>query len=333
MTKPACPLKTYGHLTSEERSQMEALSKEGYGPTRLGVLLGRSKGTMSTELRRLGKGREYAAGAAQEDAAALAAKARVPVKGTAEMKLELRTLLVAGWSPQQIAGRWQAEGRALGERWSHEGIYQIIGADRRAGGTLWQLLRRRGKPVRRDRCGTQRGHRLKVAPEQELAQRPAVVNDRLEVGHWEVDLVIGAGQQGVLLVAVERVTLLVRLRCLQSKEAAVVEAGMLEMLEGDRVRSLTYDRGLEWMRHAAVGAHFGAVSWFCLPYHSWEKGGVENMNGQVRFYFPKHEAFPHEEVEPEWVQEVEDALNGRPRRILGYRTPVEALRELGGQAA
>ena len=142
---------------------------------------------------------------------------------------------------------------------------------------------------------------------------------------------IGAGPQGVLLVAVERVTLLVRLRCPASKEAAVVEAGMLEMLAGDRVRSLTYDRGLEWMRHAEVGAHFGAVSWFCLPYHSWEKGGVENMNGQVRFYFPKHEPFPYEEVEPEWVQEVEDALNGRPRRILGYRTPVEAQRELEDQ--
>ena len=108
---------------------------------------------------------------------------------------------------------------------------------------------------------------------------------------------------------------------------------MLEMLAGDRVRSLTYDRGLEWMRHAEVGAHFGAVSWFCLPYHSWEKGGVENMNGQVRFYFPKHEPFPYEEVEPEWVQEVEDALNGRPRRILGYRTPVEAQRELEDQGA
>jgi IS30 family transposase len=244
------------------------------------------------------------------------------------MHSELRTLLAAGWSPQQIAGRWGREGRGESLRWSHERIYQLIAADRKAGGTLWQLLRRGGKKVRRDRCGTRRGHRLKVAPEQEIAQRPAAVNDRLEVGHWEVDLVIGAAQQGVLLVAVERVTLLVRLRSLPSKEADVVAASLREMLRRERVFSLTYDRGLEWMRHREVAGHFGAQSWFCRPYHSWQKGSVENLNGQLRFYFPKHEPFPHEEMEEQWVEEVEAALNGRPRRILGYRTPQEAMRTL-----
>ena len=139
---------------------------------------------------------------------------------------------------------------------------------------------------------------------------------------------VGAGQQGVLLVAVERVTLLVRLRSLPSKEADVVAAALPEMLREERVHSLTYDRGLEWMRHREIAQQLGAQSWFCRPYHSWEKGGVENLNGQLRFYFPKHESFPHEEMDEQWVEEVEEALNGRPRRILGYLTPREAMRTL-----
>lgn len=294
----------------------------------MGRLLGRSKSTISTELRRLGAKCRYCARQAQAEAEGLASKARRPVKGTEQMRSELRTLLAAGWSPQQIAGRWGQEGREESRRWSHERIYQLISADRKAGGTLWQLLRRGGKEVRRDRCGTRRGHRLKVAVEQEIAQRREEINDRSETGHWEVDLVIGAKQRGVLLVAVERVTLFVRLCSLPSKEAAVVATALVGMLRGERVHSLTYDRGLEWMRHREVAMHFGAQSWFCRPYHSWEKGSVENSNGQLRFYFPKGEPFPHEEVDEQWVAEVEAALNGRPRRILGYLTPQEALRAL-----
>ncbi len=330
MTKPTCPLKTYEHLTSQERAQIEVLSKEGWGPTRIGRVMGRAKSTISTELRRLGAKCRYSARRAQAEAERLARKARRPVKGTPEMLRELRELLIAGWSPQQIAGRWAHEQRAVEERWSHERLYQLIAAERKAGGTMWQMLRRRGKKVRRDRCGTRRGHRLKVAAEQEIAQRGEQVNGRSETGHWEVDLMIGARQQGVLLVAVERVTLLVRLCSLPSKEAAIVATALVNLLRGERVLSLTYDRGLEWMRHQEVARHFGAQSWFCRPYHSWEKGSVENLNGQLRFYFPKGESFAHEEIDEPWVAQVEAALNGRPRRILDYLTPQEAMRALTG---
>jgi len=317
-------LKTYGHLTSEERAQIEILHKEGEGPTAIGVRIGRAKSTVSVELRRLGELVPYEGAAAQRQADELAGVARVALKVTPGLRAEIRRLLGLGWSPQQIAGRWKKQGVSAGERVSHETIYGIIAADRQAGGTLWQRLPRGGKKRRRDRCGTRRGHRLVVKPEQEIAVRPERINERSEYGHWEADLVIGAGQQGVLLVAVERQSRLVRLECLPSKEALVVEGGLRRILDGEVVKSLTYDRGLEWMRHEAVALAFGAVSWFCLPYHSWEKGAVENMNGLIRRYFPKKEPFPYEEVEAQWVKEVEALLNGRPRRILEWRTPLEA---------
>lgn len=320
-------MKTYGHLTSEERAQIEILHKAGWGPTEIGVRIGRAKSTVSVELRRLGPEAAYDGASAQAQALELAGVARRPEKVTGGLREQIRVQLCMGWSPEQIAGRWKMEGVAAGDRVSHETIYRTVAADRKAGGTLWQLLPRGGKKQWGDRCGTRRGHRLVVRPEQEIAVRPVEINDRGEYGHWEVDLVIGAGQQGVLLVAVERQSRLVRLQCLPSKEAAVVETGLLWILRGEVVKSLTYDRGLEWMRHEAVASAFKAVSWFCLPYHSWEKGGVENMNGLIRRYFLKKEPFPYEEVDPAWVKEVEARLNGRPRRILEWRTPAEAVEQ------
>lgn len=145
-----------------------------------------------------------------------------------------------------------------------------MGADRKAGGTLWQMLPRGGQRRRRDRCGPRRGLWLKVTPAQELGARPAEVHERRRAGDWEVDLMIGAGQQGVLLVAVERQSRVVRCCALESKEAALVPRALVAMRCLEVVLSLTYDRGLEWRRHEAIAAALGAVSYFCRPYHSWE---------------------------------------------------------------
>ena len=153
-----------------------------------------------------------------------------------------------------------------------------------------------GRKRRRDRTGKKRD-RLKIKPEQELAARPERINDRSEYGHWEVDLVIGARQEGVLLVAVERVSRQVRLAFLRNKEADGVADSLVGLLSGEVVPSLTYDRGLEWMRHGRIAKALGAESYFCLPYHPWEKGAVEQMNGLIRRYLLKKESFGYEEAD------------------------------------
>jgi len=330
-------LKPYGHLTSEERARIEILRKQGAGPTAISEQIGRAKSTVSRELRRLGAGTEYEAARAQAAAEQLARKARREPRLTAARRREVITGLTRGWSPQQIAGRWQAQGRPARERVSHETIYQMIGADRQTGGELWRMLPRGGRRRRRDRCGTRRGHRLPVAPAEELAQRPAVLNGRERYGDREVDLVIGGGPQGVLLVAYERVSRRVKLRVLADKSAAEVSRGLRRLLRGEVVLSLTYDRGLEWMDHAAIAASCGAQSYFCRPYHSWEpersgdsrrqKGGVENVNGLIRCCLPKAVSFGCEKEDRSFVARVERQLNRRPRRILGYRTPEEIAQE------
>jgi IS30 family transposase len=113
----------------------------------------------------------------------------------------------------------------------------------------------------------------------------------------------------------------------------VVQRALAAMLSREAVLSLTYDRCLEWMRHGAIAAAFGAESYFRLPCHSWQKGGVENMNGLLRRYLPKGVSFPSEEMDHEWLREVKAERNVRPRRLLGCRTPAEVARESRDRSA
>ena len=296
------------------------------GPTEIGLLIIRSKSTVSRELRRLGAGQSYNAKLCHESALEIRGKARRPTRRTARHLAEIEAGLRRGHSPEQIAGRWEQEGRPVEERLSYESIYQIIMMERQGGGQWYRMLPMRGRKRRRDRSGKKR-HRLNIKPEQELAVRPARINERSEIGHWEVDLVIGARQEGVLLVAVERVT---RLVFLPNKEAEVVATALVKLLSAEVVQSLTYDRGLEWMRHERIAKALQAVSYFCLAYHPWEKGAVEQMNGLIRRYLLKAESFAYEEADHYWLELIEAALNDRPRRVLGYRTPQEMAQELMG---
>ena len=300
------------------------------GPTGIGLLILRSKSTVSREVRRLGTDLPYEAKLNHEAARALSTKARRPTRRTAARLVEIEAELRRGHCPQQIAGRWEEQGRPAEERLSYETIYQIIIKERRAGGQWYRLLPMGGRKRRRDRTGKKRD-RLKIQPEQELSARPERINQRTEFGHWEVDLVIGARQEGVLLVAVERVSRLVRLVFLRNKEADGVADALVKLLSAEAVQSLTYDRGLEWMRHGRIAKALGAESYFCLPYHPWEKGAVEQMNGLIRRYLLKKESFAYEEADHYWLELIEAALNSRPRRVLGYRTPEEVAGELTGQ--
>lgn len=319
-------LMAYTHLTSEQRAQIELLHKEGHSQATIGRRLGRHETTIGRELKRLGGKRVYNAERAHLEAECLRGKARRPTKWTEALACEVEFRMAEGHSPQQIAGRWKREGRSRKSWLSTEAIYRRVAEDRRRGGELYRLLRRGGRKRRNDRCGTRRGHRLKVRPEQELSQRPQEINDRTRAGDWEVDLVVGAGQRGIILVAVERVTRYCCLRLLPNKSAPVVSAALIRMLKEMPMASLTKDRGLEWADHEKIALKLDADVYFCRPYHSWEKGLVEQHNGLLREFWPKQMAL--DTLTPQAVSRVEARLNGRPRRVLGYATPAERMLEV-----
>ncbi len=198
-----------------------------------------------------------------------------------------------------------------------------IRADRRAGGTLYRHLRRRGKkPNWRGGRHAGRGH---IPGRVDIGERPWVVEEKSRIGDWELDTIIGARHWGALVSSVDRGSKFTFLERVEVKTAAAVTTALTRRMEPirDRVHTLTADNGKEFAGHRAISDSLGAGFYFATPYHSWERGLNEHTNGLVRQYFPKGTDF--RQVTEAQVRAVEDRLNHRPRKVLGYRTPAEVF--------
>ena len=150
-------------------------------------------------------------------------------------------------------------------------------------------------------------------------------NRKLRVGDWEADTIVGAGQSGAVASVVDRVSKLTRLARVDRKTSEDVGSGIQRRLEADRhlVHTITADNGKEFAGHISLSKALDAKFYFARPYHSWERGLNEHTNGLVRQYFPKGTDF--RSVTDAEVQAVEDLLNTRPRKALGFRTPEEVF--------
>jgi transposase, IS30 family len=151
----------------------------------------------------------------------------------------------------------------------------------------------------------------------DISERPAIVNQRERYGDWESDLI--QRNRGYLLSLYERRSYLSRLARLESKDSVATGGAIIEVLRGHKVHAITYDNGLEFADHERMNAALGSKSYFCKPYHSWEKGGVENCNGLLRQCFPKGTDFL--DVDEASLVHVERELNERPRKALNYNSP------------
>ena len=208
-------------------------------------------------------------------------------------------------SPEQISIRL----KRLGQSVSHETIYRFISIDRKAGGDLYRELRINGKRRYRRRAGSRRS---KIPNRQGLEVRPQIVNERLRFGDWEVDLIAGSQGTGYILSLYERKSRTGLITKLETKCAGSTAWAIIKRLRGYRVETLTYDNGLEFAGHETVSKELEAGGYFCAPYASWEKGGVENFNGLVRQYYPKGSSFTN--VTDEDLKLVEKELNERPKK-------------------
>ncbi len=196
-------------------------------------------------------------------------------------------------------------------------------ADGKAGGRLFPLPRRRGrKPDRRGGRHSGRGH---IPGRVDISGRPDEAGSRERTGDREADTVIGKGHSGAVVSLVDRASEFVFLQRADRRTAAAVSAAMLEMLRPSDapVHTVTSDNGREFAGHAGVAAELGAGFYFATPYHSWERGLNGHTNGLVRQYLPKGTDL-RAATDAE-VKRVQDRLNARPRRVLGYRTPAEVL--------
>ena len=306
----------YKQLAREQRYQIYALMKAGQNQSQIALVVGCHKSTISRELRRNRgqKGyRPYQADEMAYDRQCEAYRSRIAWETWQLVEQWLRQ----EWSPEQIAGRLKLEQRPTV---SHESIYLYVYADKRRGGTLHRHLRSQKKQRKRYNGYIRRGQ---IPNRTSIEKRPAIVARKRRFGDWELDTIIGARHKGGILSAVERKSKLTRLRLLATKAAAEMKDNCIALLAplAARVHTITVDNGKEFCDHELIAAALQARIYFAHPYASWERGLNENTNGLVRQYFPKK--YPFAKITDQDVHRVEDLLNNRPRKTLGYRTPNE----------
>lgn len=321
----------YHRVTGEERRLIHRWRQEGHGPREIGRRLGRSAGSVSREVHRNTGGNGYRHHQADELARARASRC-VPRRFTEEIRLEAeRRLREEGWTPQIICERARLEGRA---HVCKETLYQHIYADAKAGGRLWMCLPR-ARRKRWPRCPRQEGRGRGCIPNQRrIDTRPAEVETRQTVGHWEGDLINGAPRTGNLVTLVERNTRFTLVGRTDRKEAEEVTRAILKLfsrLPSSACQSLTLDNGKEFAGHEEIARELGAGVFFAYPYHSWERGTNENTNGLIRRLHPKRSSFAG--IGDEELRRIDRYLNDRPRKCLGWMTSREKMAAFLGCAS
>ena len=320
---------TYKRVTQEERRLIYLWRREGYGVREIARRLRRSAGSISRELaRNVGK-KGYRWKQAHWKAGERA-KRPGPRRFTEAVRLDAEKRLLEGWTPEIISGRARLEGRA----WvCKETIYKHVYADAKAGGELWRNLPRAHRKRRR-RCPREDGRgRGKIPNQRMIDTRPAEVESRATVGHWEGDLINGAPRTGNLVTAVERKTRLTLLGRTATKEAGEVTPELCAMFLKVPLAArlgLTLDNGKEFARHEDLSRTTGLEVFFAKPYHSWERGTNENTNGLIRRLYPKGSSFAG--IGDAELARIERFLNDRPRKCLGWKTPREAMTAFLGSA-
>ena len=287
--------------------------------------LGRSPSTVSRELQRNASPeyRLYLSHRAESRASARRQRAsRRPRLKQAQILAYVRDKLALGWSPEQIAGRIGLDHPGLAI--SHEAIYQYIYHPQTEGRPELIRCLRRAHRRRKPRNLGRRERKTKIPNRVPIDCRPVAVEQRRQFGHWEGDSLVSRKSRVALNTLVERNTRLLLLTRLDRKTAQATSQAIVSRLEGwprDARRTLTLDNGTENAAHQTITSRIGLRCYFAHPYASWERGTCENTNGLIRWYLPKGTDFRN--ISQEQLAHIESLINNRPRKCLGFRTPIE----------
>lgn len=318
-------MKNNKNLTQTERQLIAKWKAQRVSNKQISKRLGRSCSTIGRELKRNSwKGNIYEplhAQAQAETRKESAWKAKHPLKNKQVFSYVMYRLKKRGWSPEQIAGRLKKK-YPDDTNWHicHETIYEYIYHPDNRDKILWEYLRR-GQKKRKKKAG-RKVHRSRIPDRVSIHQRPKEVADRKAPGHWEGDSIVGKGRQTGLHTEYERVTSLIRIEKLNQITAQETKRAMQKIfnpLPNKLKKSTTLDNGKEMVQHNQSGIK----AYFADPYSSWQRGGNENANLWIRYYFPKQTDFST--ISHEDVKAVEWELNNRPRKRLNFATPQEVF--------
>lgn len=313
--------KKYSHIATTDRQQIDLYLHEKKSHRTIARLIRRNRAAVDYEVARNSVKGNYDWKKADDKAKnrrraskyqGMKIVGHLPLWNFVIEKLQL------DWSPEEISGRIKYKEKRLPSV-STKGIYRFVRSV--YGRCVEQFLRYHGK--REKQAGSARGSGL--TERTFISQRPKIIVQRARFGDWEGDFIVsGKSGRGVLLVLVERKSRYVIVRKLLTQKCDLINALMVQLLGGYVVfNSLTLDNDIVFQKHKEMSRMLGRPVYFTHPYHSWEKGTVENMNKWIRQYVSKGSDISS--YSDEYIQFVEDRLNDRPRKCLKFKTPREVF--------
>lgn len=318
--------KKYTHLKPEERDKISIFSTMKYSRRKIAKEIGRSTSTITREFKR---------GVTQKDQYfAVTTQLKVDSKKrNARRKRKTDNPVIQKyiidkikppflWSPEIISVKIKED---LGISVGKDSIYTFIYKDKPE---LTRYLFRR-HPGKKTRNKAKKTDRTLIPNRTGIEKRPDKANNREEFGHFEADTIVSKASLAALLVIADRKTRRIKIKKLARKTAELTSSSIIFTLQVYNIVQLltiTYDNGSEFCWHEKVNKELNMQSFFCNPYSSWEKGTVENINGLIRRFFPKGTDF--DKITDEQIQCVEDWINNRPMKVLGYKSPNQKYSEL-----
>lgn len=315
----------YKQLQSEERDEIACLLSQGLSKKDIAMVLKRHPSTIGREINRNGspiRETRYRSNRAQlkADERNKISHAKVRLKND-KIKQYAIDKLKSGYTPEQIAGRINVD--LPGQSTNYESVYLFVYKERP---DLTEYLVR-GKRKRQKRSIKPGKRMVKIPNRVMITDRPDRIDKKTEYGHWEADTVVSRQSKTALVVVRERKMHLIFIRRIDRKDAISMRNAVIDILIGfDQKfrRSITFDNGLENAEHELIAKALRVKTYFCNPYHSWEKGGVENGIGLIRRILPKKTNFSL--ISPACIARIELKLNNRPRKTLGFLTPLEVFK-------
>lgn len=314
---------TYKQLTYEERIILITLKQQGLSIRDIAKKLGRH---FSTLYRELGRNRcdgidtAYRAFKANRRAVARRRRSRRNKHYCEADFKPIKRLLKKKLSPEQVIGYMRRHG-LIKSNMSHETIYQYIWRDKANGGNLWTHLRQSNKQ-RRKRYNAY-DSRGRLAGKRHISERPSSIETRKYKGHWEIDTVHGRGSSHCIVTLLERKTGYVMIGKLPDKTTAALNKKTISLINRDTAnfKTITADNGTEFHQYKLIEQRHPVKFYFANPYHSWERGSNEHVNGLIRQYLPKKESMGS--VTQQQCDKIAAELNSRPRKRFSYKTPEE----------
>ena len=311
-------MKPYTHFTPEERICLEVMRKKGIKISEIAKSLNRDRSSIYREIKRNQIEEEYSA------VNAILLYKRRRKKSVRRARIEhgsnlykyIAKRLKKYWSPELISEKWNRSHKD--DRIAFATIYRSVKSGAFRGITPKEHFRRRGKPVTHDRSRFNT-----IQPDHTIHEWSEETKLRMRQGDWEGDTLRGSPGKGGLLTLVDRRSRYLIAILINSFSSKALKSAIIQACKGKQTKSITFDNGSEFALFREFEKELHTTVYFADPHSPWQRGSNENMNGLLRFWFPK--GFDFRTISQTDVDRIVDLINSRPRACLNFRSPKQVF--------